>query len=140
MTRQLQDAYLVAATRSAVGRAPRGALRNTRPDTLLAHVLKSVVASVPALDPKRIDDAIVGCALRATPVSGSVDQIAVARSPTIHQMAAAASTTTTIAAPVDHRMRGSSAFVDECGGSAAVASGRATGATRRYPRFGIVWM
>jgi acetyl-CoA acyltransferase len=63
MARQVQEAYIVAATRSAVGRAPRGALRSTRPDTLLAHVLKRVVAQVPAVEPGRIDDVIVGCAL-----------------------------------------------------------------------------
>ena len=39
MTRQMQDAYIVAATRTAVGKAPRGAFKSTRPDTLLAHVL-----------------------------------------------------------------------------------------------------
>ncbi len=44
MSRQLQDAYIVAATRTAVGKAPRGVLRTTRPDTLLAHVLRSVTA------------------------------------------------------------------------------------------------
>ena len=63
MTRQMQDAYIVAATRTAVGRAPRGAYRSTRPDTLLAHVLRSVLAQVPAIDPKRIEDVIVGCAM-----------------------------------------------------------------------------
>ena len=63
MARQLQDAYIVAATRTAVGKAPRGALRHTRPDTLLAHVLKSVLAQVPQIDPTRIEDVIVGCAM-----------------------------------------------------------------------------
>ncbi len=63
MTKPLQDAYIVAATRTAVGRAPRGTLRNTRPDTLLAHALRSVLAQVPALDPARVDDVIVGCAM-----------------------------------------------------------------------------
>ena len=50
MTKQLQEAYIVAATRTAVGKAPRGAFRSTRPDTLLAHVLRSVLAQVPAID------------------------------------------------------------------------------------------
>ncbi len=63
MARQLHDAYIVATTRTAVGRAPRGALRATRPDTLLAHVLRSVVARVPEIEPGRIDDVVVGCAL-----------------------------------------------------------------------------
>src|SRR5450432_2849538 len=63
MTRQMQDAYIVAATRTAVGKAPRGAYKSTRPDTLLAHVLQRVLAQVPAIDTKRIDDVIVGCAM-----------------------------------------------------------------------------
>ena len=63
MARQLQDAYIVAATRTAVGKAPRGAFRHTRPDSLLAHVLKSVLAQAPEIAPGRIDDVIVGCAM-----------------------------------------------------------------------------
>jgi len=63
MSKQLQDAYIVAATRTAVGKAPRGAYRSTRPDTLLAHVLQRVLAQVPAIDAKRVDDVIVGCAM-----------------------------------------------------------------------------
>lgn len=63
MTKQTQDAYIVAATRTAVGKAPRGVFRNTRPDEMLAHVLKAVVAQVPGIDPTRIDDAIIGCAM-----------------------------------------------------------------------------
>ena len=63
MTRQLQDAYVVAATRTPVGKAPRGAFRHTRPDSMLAHVLKSVLAQVPQIEPGRVDDVIVGCAM-----------------------------------------------------------------------------
>jgi acetyl-CoA acyltransferase len=63
MTKQLQEAYIVAATRTAVGKAPRGAYKSTRPDTLLAHVLQRVLAEVPALDAQRIEDVIVGCAM-----------------------------------------------------------------------------
>lgn len=63
MTKTVQDAYIVAATRTAVGKAPRGAFRSTRPDTLLAHVLRSVLAQVPALDAARVEDVIVGCAM-----------------------------------------------------------------------------
>ena len=62
MTRQLQDAYIVAATRTPVAKA-RGAFRNTRPDDLLAHVLRAVVAQAPGIDPERIADVIVGCAM-----------------------------------------------------------------------------
>jgi acetyl-CoA acyltransferase len=63
MTIPVQDAYILAATRTAVGKAPRGAYRTTRPDTLLAHVLRRVLAQVPALDAARVDDVIVGCAM-----------------------------------------------------------------------------
>ncbi|BDU16360.1 acetyl-CoA C-acyltransferase [Lysobacter auxotrophicus] len=63
MTKQIQDAYIVAATRTPVGKAPRGVFRNTRPDEMLAHVLKAVVAQAPGIDLGRIDDAIIGCAM-----------------------------------------------------------------------------
>jgi acetyl-CoA acyltransferase len=63
MSRQIQDAYIVAATRSPVGKAPRGVFRNTRPDDMLAHVLRSVIAQAPGIDVNRIDDAIIGCAM-----------------------------------------------------------------------------
>lgn len=63
MTKQIQDAYIVAATRTPVGKAPKGMFRNTRPDDMLAHVLRSVVAQAPGIDLGRIDDAIIGCAM-----------------------------------------------------------------------------
>jgi len=63
MTRQVQEAYIVAATRTPVGKAPRGMFRNTRPDDLLVHVLKSVLAQAPSLDTTQIADVIVGCAM-----------------------------------------------------------------------------
>ncbi|GHD68161.1 acetyl-CoA acetyltransferase [Luteimonas padinae] len=63
MSKQVQDAYIVAATRTPVGKAPKGVFRNTRPDDMLAHVLKSVVAQAPGIDVNRIDDAIIGCAM-----------------------------------------------------------------------------
>ena len=63
MTKQIQDAYIVAATRTPVGKAPKGVFRNTRPDEMLAHVLKAVVAQAPGIDTSRIDDAIIGCAM-----------------------------------------------------------------------------
>ncbi|MFD0738189.1 acetyl-CoA C-acyltransferase [Lysobacter koreensis] len=63
MSKQIQDAYIVAATRTPVGKAPRGVFRNTRPDDMLAHVLRSVIAQAPGIDVSRIDDAIIGCAM-----------------------------------------------------------------------------
>ena len=61
MSQQLQDAYIVAATRTPIGKAPRGMFRYTRPDDLLVRAIQSAVAQVPGLDPALIEDAIVGC-------------------------------------------------------------------------------
>ncbi|WP_369938123.1 acetyl-CoA C-acyltransferase [Xanthomonas tesorieronis] len=63
MSKQIQEAYIVAATRTPVGKAPKGVFRNTRPDDMLAHVLRAVVAQAPGIDTSRIDDAIIGCAM-----------------------------------------------------------------------------
>jgi acetyl-CoA acyltransferase len=63
MAKQIQDAYIVAAVRTPVGKAPRGMFRHVRPDDMLAHVLKGVMAQVPGLDPHDIADVIVGCAM-----------------------------------------------------------------------------
>lgn len=60
----MQEAYIIAGYRSAVGKAPRGVFRFTRPDDLAAEVIRHLVASVPNLDNERIDDVIVG---NATP-------------------------------------------------------------------------
>jgi acetyl-CoA acyltransferase len=63
MSKQVQEAYIVAATRTPVGKAPRGMFRNTRPDDMLAHVIKAVMAQAPSVDPASIGDVIVGCAM-----------------------------------------------------------------------------
>lgn len=55
--------YIVAAQRTPVGKAPRGAFRHTRPDDLLAHVIRGALARCPGLDPAEIADVIVGCAM-----------------------------------------------------------------------------
>ncbi|MBL8476446.1 MAG: acetyl-CoA C-acyltransferase [Methyloversatilis sp.] len=62
MTRQIQDAYIVAAKRTAVARK-NGAFRNVRPDDMLAHVLRGTVDAVPAFDLNDIGDVVVGCAM-----------------------------------------------------------------------------
>ena len=61
MNKQVQDAYIVAATRTPIGKAPRGMFRHTRPDDLLVAVVRHALAQVPGLDPKAIEDAIIGC-------------------------------------------------------------------------------
>lgn len=63
MSKQVQEAYIVAAVRTPVGKAPRGMFRTTRPDDLLAHVLTHAVRRVPSLDLDAVDDVIVGCAI-----------------------------------------------------------------------------
>jgi acetyl-CoA acyltransferase len=63
MSKQIQEAYIVAAVRTPVGKAPRGMFKNVRPDDMLAHVLKGAIAQVPDLDPHDIGDVIVGCAM-----------------------------------------------------------------------------
>ncbi len=63
MAKQVQEAYIVAATRTPIGRSHKGFFRNTRPDDLLAAVLRSALAQVPGLDPATIEDVICGCAI-----------------------------------------------------------------------------
>ena len=58
----MKEAVIVSAVRTAVGKAPKGTLRNTRPDDLGAAAIKDVVARVAGLDPLQIDDVIMGCA------------------------------------------------------------------------------
>src|SRR5690349_3912880 len=76
MAKQIQDAYIVAATRTPVGRAPRGMLRNTRPDDLLVHALKNVMAQVPGLDAGAVEDVIIGCAIPEAEQGMNVARIA----------------------------------------------------------------
>ncbi|MBY0475603.1 MAG: acetyl-CoA C-acyltransferase [Nitrosomonas sp.] len=63
MTKQTQEAYIVAAARTPVGKAPRGMFKNVRPDDMLVHVLRAVMKQCEGLDPTAIDDVIVGCAM-----------------------------------------------------------------------------
>ena len=76
MSKQIQEAYIVAATRTPVGKAPRGMFRNTRPDDLLAHVLKSVMGQCPSLDPAAVGDVIAGCAMPEAEQGMNVARIA----------------------------------------------------------------
>ena len=62
MSKQIQDAYIVAATRTPVSKR-NGMFRSVRPDDMLAHVLGAVVGKVPGLDAGEIADVIVGCAM-----------------------------------------------------------------------------
>ncbi|NET03473.1 MAG: acetyl-CoA C-acyltransferase [Merismopedia sp. SIO2A8] len=58
----MKEAYIVSSVRTAVGKAPRGSLRNVRPDDMGAAVVKGAIAKVKGLEPEQIDDLIFGCA------------------------------------------------------------------------------
>ncbi len=58
----MEDAYIIAGFRSAIGKAGRGGFRNYRSDDLAVDIIKHLMAQVPELDPKEVDDVIVGCA------------------------------------------------------------------------------
>lgn len=88
MNKQIQDAYIVAATRTPVGKAPKGMFRNTRPDDMLAHVLRAVVAQAPGVDTSRIDDAIIGCAMPEAEQGMNVARIGVLLAGLPHTVAA----------------------------------------------------
>jgi acetyl-CoA acyltransferase len=59
----MNDPVIVAAVRTAIGKAPNGRLRSTRPDEMAATVLRAALERVPALDPAEIDDVVMGCAM-----------------------------------------------------------------------------
>ena len=61
--KQIQDAYIVAATRTPIGRSHKGSFKHLRPDDMLAHVLRAAMAQVPSLDPKAVENVIAGCAI-----------------------------------------------------------------------------
>jgi len=75
--KQVQDAYIVAATRTPIGRSGRGFFRNTRPDDLLVAAIKSAMTQVPMLDPKAIEDAIIGCSFPEAEQGMNMARIAV---------------------------------------------------------------
>ncbi|MFE7592462.1 acetyl-CoA C-acetyltransferase [Kitasatospora sp. NPDC057512] len=59
----MPEAVIVSATRSPIGRAFKGSLKDVRPDDLTAHVIQAALAKVPQLDPREIDDLMLGCGL-----------------------------------------------------------------------------
>jgi acetyl-CoA acyltransferase len=77
MSKQVQEAYIVATARTPVGKAPRGAFRHVRPDDLLVHAIRSAMAQVPNLDPKQVEDAVIGCAMPEAEQGMNVARIAV---------------------------------------------------------------
>src|SRR6202011_1103769 len=59
----MREAVIVSSVRTAVGKASKGSLRATRPDDLAAATIKEAVARAKGLDPKEIEDVIIGCAM-----------------------------------------------------------------------------
>ena len=59
----MQEAVIVSATRTAVGKAPGGSLRTVRPDEMAATVIKEALRRAPGIEPSEIDDVILGCAM-----------------------------------------------------------------------------
>ncbi len=58
----MQEAYIVAGYRTAVGKAGKGGFKNTRPDDLAVEVIRHLTSSIPGFEPNMVDDVIVGCA------------------------------------------------------------------------------
>ncbi len=77
--RTLSDVVIVSAVRTAVGRAGKGTLRNTRPDELAAAALHGAVDRLPQLDLDTIDDVIIGCATHEGPQGYNIARIASSR-------------------------------------------------------------
>ncbi len=77
MSKQVQDAYIVAATRTPIGKSGRGYFRQTRPDDLLVAAIRHALSQVPSLDPKAIEDAVIGCSFPEAEQGMNMARIAV---------------------------------------------------------------
>ena len=75
----MPNAVIVSAARTAVGKAPRGTLRAARPEDMAAAVIKAVIARAPGLDPKEIEDVILGCAMPEAEQGMNIGRIAALR-------------------------------------------------------------
>lgn len=71
----VQQAYIVAAKRTPIGKAPRGVFSSYRPDELLAEAIRGMLADVPKLDPAAIEEVVAGCALPEGPQGFNVARI-----------------------------------------------------------------
>jgi acetyl-CoA acyltransferase len=78
MTKQVQEAYIVAASRTPIGKSGRGFFRHTRADDLLVRAIQSALAQVPTLDPAAIEDAVIGCSFPEGEQGMNMARIAVA--------------------------------------------------------------
>ncbi|MGZ8832760.1 MAG: acetyl-CoA C-acyltransferase [Thermoanaerobaculia bacterium] len=75
----MNEAVIVAGLRTAVGKAPRGTLRTTRPDDMAAEVISSLLKRIPGVSPESIDDVILGCAMPEAESGTNVARIAALR-------------------------------------------------------------
>lgn len=75
----MRDAVIVSIARTAVGKAPRGTLRSTRPDDMAAAVIQEVLRRVPALDLKEVEDVILGCAMPEAEQGNNVARVSALR-------------------------------------------------------------
>jgi acetyl-CoA acetyltransferase len=73
------EAVIVDCLRTAVGKAPRGALRNSRPDDLAAAVIARLLEKYPQVDRRRIDDVILGCAMPEAEAGSNMARLALLR-------------------------------------------------------------
>jgi acetyl-CoA acyltransferase len=76
---EMREAVIVSIARTAVGKAPRGTLRNTRPDDMAAAVIKEIVARVPGLESRMVEDVILGCAMPEAEQGNNVARVAALR-------------------------------------------------------------
>jgi len=72
----MKEAVIVSIARTAVGKAPRGALHSTRPDDMAAAVIREVLRRAPALDPSEVEDVILGCAMPEAEQGNNVARVA----------------------------------------------------------------
>lgn len=83
----MREAVIVSAVRTAVGKAPRGTLKDTRPDEMAALAIKEAVRRVQGLDPAEIDDVVIGCALPEAEQGLNVARLAALRAGLPHTVA-----------------------------------------------------
>ena len=84
----MNEAVIVAGVRTAVGKAPRGTLRTTRPDDMAAAVMVDLLRQLPQLPPETIDDVIIGCATPEAESGANVARIAALRAGLPHEVPA----------------------------------------------------
>ncbi len=86
----MQEAVITATVRTPVGRAPRGVLKDTRPDDLAALVIETALQRVPNLAPEEVEDVILGCAIPEGPQGMNIGLIAALKAGLPHTVPAQA--------------------------------------------------